>query len=121
MADDTLPTSFQDLTPLLEWALPGERERRAKRARSTMAELKSFYDTMLARMEDILTYLGRFPAEDPPADAYRLFLLSAALAEIAPAIEMYGEQTAEGLDVLRLKSVDIYPHRGLRQSPAGGI
>jgi hypothetical protein len=113
--------SFQDLTPLLEWALPSEHERRAKRAHSTMAEIKSFYETMLARMEDILTYLGRFPAENPPADVQRLFLLTAALAEIAPAVEMYGEQTAEGLDVLRLKSVDIYPARNAREIPLRGV
>lgn len=109
--DCQLPEPFQDLAPLLEWALPTEHARRAKRATSTMTEIRSFYNAMLARMEDVLLYLAEFPAENPPADANQLLLLATALAEIAPAVEMYGEQTAEGLDVLRLKPIDIYPER----------
>lgn len=111
MIDPPLPESFQDLAPYLAWALPTERERRTKRAASSMAQLSAFYDSMLARMEAVLAYLGQFPAEDPPADVQRLFRLATALAEIAPAIEMYGEQTATGLDVLRLTPIDIYPPR----------
>lgn len=106
-----LPEEFADLTPLLEWNLPTEYERRAKRAASTMPQLRSFYNAMLERMEDVLSYLAKFPAEDPPAEVNTLFLLATALAEIAPAIEMYNQQTAEGLDVLRLTPIDIYPQR----------
>jgi hypothetical protein len=106
-----LPESFQDLAPLLEWALPTEHERRAKRTASSMVELRSFYDAMLLRMDDALSFLAEIPADNPPDDVQTLFLLATSLAEIAPAIEMYGEQSAEGLDVLRLKSIDIYPLR----------
>ncbi len=111
MIERLLPESFQDLAPHLAWALPTEHERRAKRATSTMAQLQFFYDTMLARMEEALPFLGQFPPDNVPLDVQRLFLLATALAEIAPAIEMYGEQTAEGLDVLRLTPIDIYPTR----------
>ena len=111
MVDRQLPDAFTDLLPLLEWALPTEHARRTKRATSTMAQIKMFYDTMLARMEDVLPFLAEFSPDDPPADVHRLFLLATALAEIAPAIEMYGAQTADGMDVLRLTPVDIYPAR----------
>jgi hypothetical protein len=40
-----------------------------------------------------------------------LFFLTLSLAKIAPAVEMYGEPNAEGLDALRLVNVDIYPTR----------
>ena len=106
-----LPDAFQDLSPLLEWALATEHERRAKRAASSMLELQSFYDAMLLRMDEALSFLAEIPAENPTDEVQTLFLLTTSLAEIAPAIEMYGEQSAEGLDVLRLKPIDIYPHR----------
>jgi hypothetical protein len=111
MTDLQLPASFQDLAPHLEWALTTERERRTKRAASSMAQIKAFYDGMLPRMEAVLAYFAEFKPENPPADVQCLFLLATALAEIAPAIEMYGEQTALGLDVLRLTPIDIYPLR----------
>ena len=111
MTERQLPEAFLDLAPYLAWALPTERERRSKRATSSMAQIKTFYDGMLARMDAVLPYLDKFPPENPPPDVQQLFLLATALAEIAPAIEMFDEQTALGLDVLRLTSVDIYPAR----------
>ena len=106
-----LPEAFQDLAAHLDWALPTERERRAKRDASTMAEIRAFYDAMLPRMDAALTLLGQYSPEDPPQDVQRLFLLTAALAEIVPAVEMYDHPTGEGLDVARLVPIDIYPHR----------
>lgn len=109
MSDRQLPEAFQDLEAHLEWALATEHERRAKRATSPMTHIKTFYDTMLPRMDEVLTHLSAFPADHPPPEVLRLFLLATALAEIAPAVEMYGEPTAEGMDVLRLTPIDIYP------------
>jgi hypothetical protein len=115
MAESSLPDAFFDLNPYLEWALPSEHARRAKRASTSMSEIRAFYDAMLERMEAVLSFLEKYPADDPPADVELLFLLATALAEIAPAVEMYGEQTADGMDVLRLKPVDIYPQRLSRE------
>ncbi len=111
MNGDLLPTGFEDLTPYLAWALPTEHARRARRAASSMEEIRTFYDVMLARMEAVLPFLAQHDIDQVPPAVQRLFLLATALAEIAPAVEMYGEQTAEGLDVLRLTPVDIYPQR----------
>lgn len=112
MADRQLPVPFQDLEPYLAWSLATERERSAKRQASTMAEIKPFYEAMMARMEEILPYLAQFPTENVPADVQRLLYLTFSLAEIAPAVEMYGEPTVEGLNVARLTPVNIYPtHR----------
>jgi hypothetical protein len=82
MAEQQLPKLFQDLEPYLTWSLPTERERSAKRQSSTMAEIKAFYDAMLARMEEILPYLAQFPPEHIPADVQRLFFLTLSLARV---------------------------------------
>lgn len=111
MNDNPLPPGFQDLATYLPWALPTEHGRRAKRAASSMGEIRTFYDAMLARMEAVLAFLAEQNVDQVTPAVQRLFLLATALAEIAPAVEMYGEPTAEGLDVLRLTPVNIYPER----------
>jgi hypothetical protein len=111
MAECQLPKPFHDLVPYLGWSLPTERERSVKRQSSTMAEINAFYHAMLPRMDEILTYLEQYPPDNVPADVQRLFFLTLSLAKIAPAVEMYGEPNAEGLDALRLMNVDVYPTR----------
>jgi hypothetical protein len=106
-----LPGPFADLTPYRAWALPTEYERSAKRQSSPMAEINAFYHAMLPRMDEILSFLAQYPSEQIPADVQRLFYLTLSMAKIAPAVEMYGEPNAEGLDALRLVNVDIYPTR----------
>jgi hypothetical protein len=106
MAERQLPQPFQDLELYLAWALPTERERSAKRQASTMAEIKAFYDAMLARMEEILPYLDQFPLEHVPTDVQRLFYLTLSLAEVAPAMENFGQPSViDGYDVARFMPV----------------
>ena len=115
MAEHMLPEPFADLAPYLAWALGTDRERSIKRQASTMAEINAFYQAILPRMDAILSYLEEYPSEqnpsEQPADVRRLFFLTLSLAKIAPAVEMYGEPIPEGLDALRLESIDIYPTR----------
>jgi hypothetical protein len=102
MTEQQLPESFQDLTPYLAWALATEHERSAKRQSSPMTEIKAFYDAMLARMEEVLPYLAQFPPEQVPADVRRLFLLTLSLAEVAPAVENFGQPSVvQGYHVAR--------------------
>jgi len=86
-----LPEAFRDLGRHLEWALPTERERTAKRHASSMQEIRVFYDAMVERLEEILRYLGGFSLENVPADANTLLLLTMSLAEVAPAVENFGQ------------------------------
>jgi uncharacterized protein YecE (DUF72 family) len=102
MPEYQLPELFQDLAPYLAWALPTERERSAKRQASTMAEIKAFYQALLPRMEEILPYLAQFPPDHVSEDVQRLFYLALALAEVAPAVENFGQPSVvEGYDVTR--------------------
>ena len=101
-AEHQLPEPFADLAPYLVWSLPTERERSTKRQTSTMAEITAFYQAMLPRMEEILSYLAQYPLEQVPQDVQKLFYLALALAEVAPAVENFGQpRVVEGYDVAR--------------------
>lgn len=91
MAKRQLPAAFAELEPFVSWSLATERERTAKRHTSDMAAIRAFYDAMLPRLGEILQYLDDFPPEDVPDDVQRLFLLTLSLAEIAPAVENFGQ------------------------------
>jgi len=102
MEERLLPGPFVDLTPYLAWSLPTERERSAKRQSSTMAEITAFYQALLPRMDEVLSHLAQFSPERVPADVQRLLYLALALAEVAPAVENYGQPSVvEGYDIAR--------------------
>lgn len=106
MAKRQLPAAFAELKPFVGWALATERERTAKRHTSDLAAIRAFYDAMLPRLGEILQYLDDFPPEDVPDDVQRLFLLTLSLAEIAPAIENFGQPSVlDGYDYSRFISV----------------
>ena len=86
-----LPEAFRDLGTYLEWALPTERERTAKRHASSMQEIRGFYDAMVGRLEEILQHLSRFSLENVPDDTNTLLLLTMSMAEVAPAVENFGQ------------------------------
>lgn len=109
MSERQLPRPFQELEPYLGWSLPTGRERRAKRESTAMEEIEAFYGAMLPMMEEILSYLDRFPPENVPEDVERLLFIVLSLAEVAPAVEWYGTPSIEGLDVSRFRYVDLYP------------
>ena len=101
-AERLLPEQFRDLAPFLEWALATEPERSAKRQASPMAEINAFYRAIFSRMKDILPFLDQFTPENAPDEVQRLFHLTLSLAEIAPAVENYGQpRVVDGYDVTR--------------------
>ena len=98
-----LPDEFQDLAPFLEWALASEQERSAKRQACTIKEIKTFYSAMLQRLEEILSYLDDYPTENVPPDVETLFHLTLSVAEVAPAVENFGQPgVVDGYDVKRM-------------------
>ena len=97
-----LPEGFRDLEPWLDWSLATEGERSAKRQSSSMADLQAFYTAMLARMEEVLAHLEQFPLGTVPPDAERLLLMTLSLAEVAPAVELFGQPSVvDGYDIAR--------------------
>jgi hypothetical protein len=54
-------------------------------------------------MEEVLPYLEQFPLDALPEDVTRLFYLTLALAEVAPAVEQFGQPSVvEGYDIRRV-------------------
>lgn len=102
MSNSLLPAQFRDLEQWMAWSLATEQERNRKRLASTMSDIKAFYGAMLARMAEVLPYLDQFPVEALPEDATRLFYLTLSLAEVAPAVEQFGQPgVVDGYDAKR--------------------
>lgn len=102
MPERLFPEAFQDLEKWSAWALATEQERSDKRQASTMAEIRAFYDAMLARTEAVLAYVEQFPLDAMPENARRLFFLTLSLAEVASAVELFGQPyVVDGYDIKR--------------------
>ena len=90
MADVLLPAAFSDLAPhAATWCLATEPERWAQRLRSSMEELRAFYDAFFPRAEEAISYCDRFPLDDMPADAERLLQLLYSLLMVSYAVEVW--------------------------------
>jgi hypothetical protein len=97
-----LPADFVDLEPWLEWSLPTMAERSARRGACDMEQLQAFYDALLPRMQEVLSFLSEIPVTDQTPENQRLLNLTKSLAEVAPAVELFGEPSISyGYDVAR--------------------
>ena len=103
MPEASLPEAFRDLEQWSAWALETEKGRSDKRQASTIEELKAFYDAIFSRTDEVLSYVDQLPLDNLPPDAQRLFLLTLSLAEVAPAVEQFGQpQVVDGYDIERV-------------------
>jgi hypothetical protein len=103
-----LPEPFAALEPFAAvWSLPTEIDRHERRRASSMETLRDFYDAMLPRMSEILGYLETRPPDDLSAKDRRLMQLTLSLAEIAPAVELFGSPTIkDAVDSCRFRPVE---------------
>jgi hypothetical protein len=98
-----LPDEFVNLERFVEWSLPTERERNAKRLASSMEEITTFYQALLPVTEAVLEYLDRFELGKMPEREQRLLNLTLALAEVANAVELFKNPAViDGFDPKRL-------------------
>ena len=102
-----LPAAFSDLEPYLEWSLANERQRSAKRQASSIEVLRSFYAGIMPRMDAVLEFLAQYPPQRVFDDEVQaLFHIALSVAEIAPAVENYGQPSViDGYDVARFVAV----------------
>jgi hypothetical protein len=84
-----LPADFQALEPYLDWDLPGEPERYAKRLESTMDELQEFYDVAFPLLEPALAHLDDFPLDELPEAERSLAHILQALITISFPVEAW--------------------------------
>lgn len=92
-----LPAGFEDLLPFVAyWAGDTTEQRMNARAGASMETIRAFYDAMTARAEEALQYVERFPLQQLPDDAARLFKLVLALGQAHIAVEIHGRPRAPG-------------------------
>jgi len=84
-----LPSEFADLEPYLDWDLPTEPERYAKRLAATMGQMQEFYDIAFPRLNDVIAYCDQYPLDDLPEDARTLMHLMQSLVMISFPIEAW--------------------------------
>jgi hypothetical protein len=103
MPEARLPERFRDLEPLAAtWAMPTEAARHTRRLESSFDELQAFYDKLLPRIDDMLSYLSEFQVEALSPEGELLLNFALALAEIAPAVELFGQsEVPNGYDSRR--------------------
>ena len=84
-----LPELFHELEAYLEWSLPTERERIAKRVSSPMDEIIDFHAATSARLEEIIEYLNQYHYAEMPEAAQRLCDMALSHVEVCNLVEMY--------------------------------
>ena len=86
---ETLPAGFGALEPFLDWMLPTERERYARRLASTMAEMQAFYDAAFPLLEPALTHLDKFGLAELPEPERNLLHLMRSLVMVSFPVEVW--------------------------------
>jgi len=90
MSDALLPREFAELEPwAATWCRATEAERWAQRLRSSMAELRDFYDACFPRAAEAIAFCDRFPLDGLPPEAERLLQLLHSLLLVSYAVEVW--------------------------------
>jgi hypothetical protein len=91
-AEPLLPPDFHDLEAVIEWAIPTEQERYAKRLATSMDELRRVYDIIVPRAKEARVYLDQIPLAEMDLPAQRLMWLLFSLIMISYPVDVYGRQ-----------------------------
>ncbi|MBF6567688.1 MAG: hypothetical protein IVW54_02280 [Candidatus Binataceae bacterium] len=102
------PEQFRDLERFAAtWAIVSRHGRYQHRVRSTMDEVREFYDAITSRLEAIMKYLNRVGLAELPASDRTLLYLMLAYMEASRAVEVIGATEVHwGFDSSRLKIID---------------
>jgi hypothetical protein len=85
-----LPPGFADLEPFAAtWCLPTERLRYDRRLASTIADMEAFYDAVVPRAEEAMTYLEGLPFDALPDDAANLLHLLYSMIQVSFPVEVW--------------------------------
>ena len=88
-----LPEAFAALQPFVAlWALDTETERNIQRHAQSMDAIRLFADSMMQHMEALIAFVNRKPMDEFDEVDSALLKLLLSLAEVAPAVEFYGQQ-----------------------------
>jgi hypothetical protein len=88
-----LPTQFEFLESFAAtWGdLRTQNERYLKRQSLPYSELEAFHTALANRLEEVFSYLDKFPADALPEAEARLFRTVLGLTEASQAVEVFGQ------------------------------
>ena len=111
----TLPKGFEDLEKFVPfWAGKTNDIRCDQRSRASMEEISEFYDAMLGRAEDALSWLEDYGLDAMPEEEGRLFCLLLSLVHASMSVELHKQPRA------RLSPFPHNIHIEKGPSPFGG-
>ena len=84
------PPKFSDLEPYSHWALESRDARYKKRIRSSMEEIRSYYEAVRPRIEAIVDYLDARPLDALSEEERRLLQLTLAWMDASRSVEVLG-------------------------------
>ncbi|NJO34870.1 MAG: hypothetical protein HC869_18895 [Rhodospirillales bacterium] len=88
-----LPAGFENLAPYAEiWGQHHDQAARyLQRQHSTMEELRTFYEAVAPRLNEIFDFLDQFPMDDLPESSALLYRTALGLTEAAMAVEVFNQ------------------------------
>ena len=87
-----LPKQFASLQPFAEaWSLATREERYHKRIRSSMEEIKAFYDAVLPQLDAMVEHLDKHPIKDLPQAEKNLLRMAFSAIEISRSVEVWND------------------------------
>ena len=87
-----LPAPFADLEPFTEtWCLSTEPERYNQRLASTVEDMQAFYNAVVPRAEEAMSYLEQLPLDSLPEDALNLLHLLYSMVMVSFPVEAFGQ------------------------------
>lgn len=107
MPGAALPSGFEALEPFIAyWVLPDSVARSARRQSADMTVIREFYEAILPLADSAARYLQGVRLGEMRPEDERLLKLMLSLAEVAPAVEWYGQpQVYDGFDIRRMTLV----------------
>ena len=92
-----LPTQFAEFEKFVAvWSLTSERARHSTRLTVEFEQLKSLYEAVLPRLEEIASHLNKFPMDGLPEPQQHLLNLALSCMEVALPVEAHGQTTVPG-------------------------
>ena len=89
MTESCLPAEFASLEPYIDWSLESERDRVDRKLASSADEIRSFYDAMMRRIDEVLDHLDASWGKELSAPDRRLQMLVLSLVEVSTLVELY--------------------------------
>ncbi len=98
-----LPAQFSELEPYAPtWALPTVTERYQARLDSDMEAMTAFYDAMVARADEAITYLDGFELDDFTDEQLHLLWMLCSLSAVGFAVDCFKQPAVPDTGAARL-------------------